>query len=240
MCDAEVFGACWSFLKRPVFHQKMLIQWNWGILLALTGQVCWKKSFQPPLSGLFFPLGPTCGGCSGLFGWEASPAASSGWLWTHLAMREILTNSVSILPIVFLLIPTFGRFLTAGIWFWYRTKSSFTPCPSSLQFWKWGISAGWKFWPGVCPFTKLPWILMEQSSQQATTGAAVWTLDWQSNSKGVRCTKILLNVGIGIPISEWQSRVPGPWSIYSSCYTSAASESFLWVTQSSRYSVLTA
>lgn len=30
------------------------------------------------------------------------------------------------------------------------------------------------------------------------------------HSKGLRCTKVLLSVGIGIPKSEWQSCVPGP------------------------------
>lgn len=64
------------------------------------------------------------------------------------------------------------------------------PLLFSLQLWKWDISAGWKFWLSVCPFTKLPWILTEQSNQQATSGAVDWMLDWQSNSKGEKCIEV--------------------------------------------------
>lgn len=59
---------CSELVKEPSFSLENAYSVELRHFLALTGQVCWKESFQLPISGPCFPLDTMGSACSGLFG----------------------------------------------------------------------------------------------------------------------------------------------------------------------------
>lgn len=178
------FRAFWSLLKSPVFHWKMLVQWSWGILLALTGQVCWKKSFQPPISGPFFPFDPTCSGCSGLFGLRGFISSLLGLTLDSPCharnIKKLCFHSSNCF--------SFNSHLSKISYCWNLdliwNKKQFHPFPILAAVLKMRDFCKMEILVWCLSFHKTPGNSTEQRRQQASTAAVVWTLDWQRIPRG--------------------------------------------------------